>query len=148
MSESSARLDEQSTAVQAHVNILQQIIGRLSASSANCKAWCVAIASALLVLAADKGLPILVAVSLLPSFMFLILDAYYLSLERGFRHAHDEFVRKLHAGQLKLEDLFLMKPSGDVWNHRGWALLSISVWPFYTTLFLITLIVLSLMPKT
>jgi hypothetical protein len=41
--------------------------------------------SAILVIAADKGKPQYTLIGVIPTFLFLVLDTYYLSLEKRFR---------------------------------------------------------------
>lgn len=125
---------EDSPAVQAHLEMMQQVIGRMAANSTNCKAWAVAAVSAILVVAADKK-PEFSAVALLPAFMFWMLDGYYLSLEKSFREAYNHFVEKVHQGKIEPTDLFHLAPAGDRWlQSRNAFFLSFSIWPFYVTL--------------
>lgn len=78
-------LSEDSPSVQAHLSILQAIVLRMATNSSACKAWCISIVSAILVLVADKGKPQHALIALLPTLLFLALDAYYLSLEKHGR---------------------------------------------------------------
>jgi hypothetical protein len=80
-------LNPDSAAVQSYLNILQGVIARMAANSANCKTRCITLASALLVLIADKGKTNLMAIALIPVLLFCFLDAYYLAQERAFREA-------------------------------------------------------------
>jgi hypothetical protein len=127
-------LTEESASVQAHLEILQSIIQRMATNSASCKAWCITIVSAILVLIADKGKPNLALLAFLPTFLFLALDAYYLALEKAFRSSYNLFVRKLHSSELQLDDLFYVIPRGDMTKHQIEALKSFSVWGFYGAL--------------
>lgn len=124
-------LTEASAAVQAHLQIVQSVIQRMSANSNSCKAWCITLVSAVLVLIADKGKPNLAFLALLPTFLFLALDAYYLALERAFRSSYNGFVRKLHGGQIYVEDVYSVVPKGEISTHQIDALKSFSIWGFY-----------------
>lgn len=117
-----------------HLNMVQGIIHRMSANSASCKTWCITVVSALLVLIADKGKPQFVVVAVIPVLLFFILDAYYLSLEKAFRNAHNSFINKLHNGTLVISDLFAIKPEGNSVNTVSASLMSPSTWLFYLTL--------------
>ncbi|WP_103108729.1 hypothetical protein [Brevibacillus reuszeri] len=117
-----------------HLSMVQGIIQRMSANCASCKTWCITIVSALLVLIADKGKPQFVAVAVIPVVLFLILDAYYLSLEKAFRNAHNSFIKKLHDGNIAVSDLFAIKPEGNTLKTVCDALISPATWPFYLTL--------------
>lgn len=132
-------LSEESASVQAHLQILQGIIQRMAANSTSCKAWCITIVSAILVLIADKGKPNLALLAFLPTFLFLALDAYYLALEKAFRSSYNSFVKKLHRNELQVDDLFSVIPRGDMTNHQMEALKSFSVWGFYGALAILVL---------
>jgi hypothetical protein len=128
------KLDYNSPAVQSSLTILQDVITRMAGNSASAKTWCIALVSAILVLIADRGLPALAWIAVVPILLFCLLDAYYLALEKDFRHRYNELVRKLHTGAATIEDLFVVLPPGqspltreNVWR----AFKSFSVWPFY-----------------
>ena len=125
---------ENSQAVQSHLAILQSIIQRMAANSSSSKTWCITLVSAMLVIVADKGKPQYALLALIPTVLFLFLDAYYLGLERGFRNAYTAFIAKLHRGALHPEDLFVVVPQGGILCLFFSALRSFSVWPFYGTL--------------
>lgn len=131
---------ETSPAVQSHLTILQAVIQRMASNSASTKAWCVTLVSAILVIIADKGKPKYALIAAIPVVFFLILDAYYLSLERGFRKAYNTFIQKLHHGNLKIDDLFVVVPEGKQYRTFIDSLFSFSIWPFYITLFVMILI--------
>jgi hypothetical protein len=125
-----------SQAVQAHLGIIQAVIERMAANSSSCKAWCIALVSAVLVVLADKSKPEYAWLAMIPTVLFLVLDAYYLGLEKGFRDAYNEFIEKLHRGRLESADLYAVAPAGSpFWNFLS-ALRSFSVWPMYLTLVL------------
>jgi len=131
---------ESSEAVQAHLTIAQAVIGRMASNSASCKAWCIALVSAILVLIADKGRPQLSVIAGIPVVLFLALDAYYLSLERRFREAYNGFIDKLHHGKVVAADLYAVQPTGAPVKVFVEALASLSIWPFYGTLALMVLL--------
>jgi carbon starvation protein CstA len=113
-------LNLDSPSVQSYLGILQGVITRMATNSANAKAWCVALVSAIVVIIADKGRPEYVWISCVPIVLFFALDAYYLGLERLFRDVYNGFVRKLH---------------------EGTATGSFSIWPFYLLLIIMLLLV-------
>ena len=129
-------LSEDSPSVQAHLSILQAIVLRMATNSSACKAWCISIVSAILVLVADKGKPQHALIALLPTLLFLALDAYYLSLEKHFRAAYNGFVAKVHSGVVRPADLFSIEP-GVTAGETFAALRSFSVWAFYLPLVLL-----------
>jgi hypothetical protein len=77
---------ENSQAVQAHLGISQAIIQRMAANSASCKTWCITLVSAILVIVADKCKSQYALIAIVPIILFLVLDTYYLALERMFRN--------------------------------------------------------------
>ena len=133
-------LNESSPSVQAHLNILQNVIERMSSNSTSCKAWCIALVSAVLVIIADKEKPDLALLALIPTVLFLALDTYYLALEKGFRNAYKSFVAKVHNGTLKADDLYSVAPEGKPFNLHIAGLKSFSVWGFYSSLAVLILV--------
>lgn len=127
-------LDANSSAVQAHLNILQGVIQRMAENSRSCKVWCVTLVSAILVLVARTGEPHHALLALAPALLFLLLDAYYLALERAFRKSSEAFVAKLHTDGLAAADLYAVKPTGMGAGLFAACLKSFSVWLFYAVL--------------
>jgi len=132
---------ENSQAVQAHLQITQSVIQRMASNSASCKAWCITLVSAILVIVADKGKPHYALISIIPNFLFLTLDSYYLSLEKMFRESYNIFINKLHENKLVATDLYAVSPTGNLWKILPKSLISFSIWPFYLTLFIMICIV-------
>ncbi|MGL4498300.1 MAG: hypothetical protein ACRCU2_04480 [Planktothrix sp.] len=135
-------INSESSALQAHLSIMQNVIQRMASNSASCKTWCITIVSAILVVVADKDNNSNYAwIALLPTLIFAFLDTCYLALEKGFRNSYNEFVTKLHTGNLTVQELYIVK------KKEGFALLifksiqSFSIWGFYFPL--IVLIILT-----
>ncbi len=131
------RVTLNSPSVPSYLSILQAVIGRMAVNSASCKTWCVTLVSAIAVIIADKGRPNFVWISLIPIVLFLLLDSYYLALEKEFRDKYNDFIRKLHAGAATIEDVFIVAPrkgvavtSAGIIKASG----SMSIWPFYSLL--------------
>ena len=125
-------LNENSSAVQAHLTIMQGVINRMAENSRSSKVWCVTLVAATLVLVARTGEPQHALIALVPTLLFLFLDSYYLALERAFIRSQNAFVGKLHGGGLESADLYRVVPSGMGWRLVGRCLLgSVSIWPFY-----------------
>ena len=55
----------------------------MAENSRSCKVWCVTLVSAVLVLVARTEKPEYALIALIPAVLFLILDTYYLALERA-----------------------------------------------------------------
>ena len=125
-------LNHESSAVQKHLEIMQGVINRMAENSRTCKVWCVTLVAATLVLVARTGEPQHALIALVPTVLFYVLDAYYLSLERGFRRSYGGFVRKIHEGQASISDLYTVAPTGSITKGTLWAMFrSFSVPPFY-----------------
>lgn len=137
-------LSENSPSVQTHLSILQSVIQRMATNSTSCKAWCITIVSAVLVIVADKGKPEFAYIALLPTMLFCGLDAYYLALEKGFRQSYNSFIKKLHASQITAEDLYSVVPEGKISHHQIKSLGSFSVWGFYICLTVLVVLAKSL----
>lgn len=134
-----SKIDFESGAVQSYLSILQGIINRMSSNSAGCKTWCITLVSAITIVIANKSNPSYVWVALVPTSLFLFLDAYYLGLEQRFRENYNDFINKLHAGNAQIEDVFIVNSGGGFWTSlvsTFKAALSPSVWPFYGLLVL------------
>ncbi len=127
--------DANSEAVRTHLTILQDVIRRMAGNSASCKNWCIVLVAAILVLVARTATPDYALLALLPTLLFLFLDAYYLALEQVFRNSYNAFVRKLHSdGAVGLSDLYVVRPVGAVNKQMPVSLRSTSIWPFYLAL--------------
>ena len=134
-------LNVESSAVQAHLTIMQRIIQRMADNSRSCKTWCITLVSAVLVLVARQGRPDHTLLAAIPVLLFLFLDTYYLALERCFRRSYKIFVGKVHTGEVSVSDVYAVRPSGPLVGECGKCLLSFAIWPFYALL--IVLIVLT-----
>ena len=134
-------IQEDSPSVQAHLGILQGVIQRMASNSVSSKAWCITLVSAILVVVAGQGNSKYALIALIPTVLFLVLDAYYLALERAFIESYNSFVRKLHEQQVESSDLYAVKPTGNLIRMTFKAPWSFSVWPFYLTLVVMILVV-------
>ena len=129
-----------SQAVQTHLGIMQSVIQRMASNSALSKAWCIGLVSAVLVVVADKTDPDYAFIAAIPTVLFMVLDTYYLSLERRFIKSYNAFITKLHNGTLAADDLFAVVPAGPPLPSFLVSLTSFSIWPFYITLLVLVLL--------
>lgn len=134
------KLSDDSTSVQSHLTILQNVIQRMASNSTACKTWCITLVSAVLVIIADKGKPDYGFISFLPIIIFTFLDAYYLALEKSFRARYDDFVNKLHDKKIAKSDLYFISPLGKFKKHMIGAVMSPSIWGFYVSLLVLSMI--------
>jgi hypothetical protein len=76
-----------------HLQLVQGVVTRLATNSFLVKGWSLTVASALFGFGATRSEKPLVALGLLVAVVFMILDAYYLFLERAFRNLYDDIRR-------------------------------------------------------
>lgn len=130
-----------SDAVRAHLSILQAIIQRMAGNSASCKTQCiVTLGAALLVLVTRTETTNYVPLAVVAPLLFLILDTYYLALERAFRDSYNAFVGKLHKGEVALSDLYVVH-QGRIARQFARSLGSFAIWPFYGVLVILIVLV-------
>lgn len=134
------KTDINSQAVQSHLNITQSVIQRMATNSSSCKAWCITVVSAILVIVADKGKSQYAYIAIIPNILFFVLDTYYLTLEKMFRNSYNDFIRKLHDNKIESSDLFAVIPKGKWIKTFLKSIISFSIWPFYLTLLIMILL--------
>jgi hypothetical protein len=105
-----SEFDANSESVHKYLEILQGVINRMAANCTGCKTWCITLVSATVVIIADKSKPEYVWIAFVPLVLFCCLDAYYLALERSFRHRYNAFVDKLHIRSVTVSDLYTLTP--------------------------------------
>lgn len=132
--EDKSSLASDSSAVQAHITTMLAVIQRMAENSRSCKTWCITIVSAVLILVVRIEKPNYVLLALIPAAMFLLLDTYYLALERNFRKSYEAFVERLHEGKLITNELYVVSPTGSIVRQFFASLSSFSIWLFYLTL--------------
>lgn len=129
--------NETSQAVQAHLSIIQSVIQRMASNSAASKTYCITLVSAVLVIVADKGKPDYALLAVIPILLFLVLDAYYLALEKAFRNSYNAFIKKLHESTITMSDLFVVTPEGNFIKLFIKSFFSFSICAFYLSLLLL-----------
>ena len=130
-----SQLNHESSAVQKHLEIMQGAITRMAENSRYCKVWCVTLVAATLVLVARTGDAMHTLIAIVPIVLFLVLDAYYLALERGFRESYNSFVSGLARNETTVADLYKVGPKGSILRHFVSTLLgSFAILPFYALL--------------
>ena len=112
----------------------------MATNSSACKAWCITVVSAILVIVADKGKSQYAYIAIIPNILFFVLDTYYLTLEKMFRNSYNDFIRKLHDNKIESSDLFAVIPKGKWIKTFLKSIISFSIWPFYLTLLIMILL--------
>jgi hypothetical protein len=89
----------------AHLNMIQGVIGRMSGFSAGVKNFCVTISAAIIAVAFQKHVPMLVWAAIAVVLIFFVMDAYYLALEKRYRDLYEEVIGRpfTDAAQLSLK---------------------------------------------
>ena len=128
------QMGAESSAVQTHLQIMQDVIRRMAENSRSSKVWCVALVSATLILVTRTDSPHHALIALVPTLLLFVLDAYYLALERSFIKSYDTFVASLHEGRLAASAVYSIKPTGMGWKEVVWCFRSFSTLPFYAPL--------------
>lgn len=133
-------IEKNSQAIQTHLGILQNIIQRMASNSSAMKGYCITMVSAILVLVADKGQPKYAFIAIIPNFLFMILDTYYLVLEKGFRESYNDFINKYSKNRLDITDLYSVKPMGEKRCLICKSFFSFSIFGFYVGVLIMILI--------
>jgi len=94
-----------------HLEMLQASITRMAGYSFVAKGWSVTLTTAVLGLAAKDGSGVYLLVGALAIVLFWLIDAYYLSLERGFRTLFKAAVARREAD---LSETFDMAPASGL----------------------------------
>ncbi|WP_430453837.1 hypothetical protein [Rhodopirellula europaea] len=124
-------LDQDSESVLKTVDVQQSLIARMAASSSTVKNWCVTLATAVVVFAAEKDQWAYLWLALVPILLFAALDIYYLTLEKQFRARYESFIQKIHGSAVAQDDLFVVRPRRIEFSDAASAACSLSIWPFY-----------------
>lgn len=73
-----------------HLEFIQATITRMNQNSFQIKRWMITLVSALLALYASSENPVYIIIAVVPTFVFWLLDAYYLQQERRFRGVYND----------------------------------------------------------
>jgi hypothetical protein len=103
-------------AVQAHIAMLQGIINRVAGNSANCKTWTVAIIGGILSMS-NIGIPFLF-INLLICVVFLLLDCFYLGVEREIIAKQKDFLNDMDNGKDIDDRLYKIDRSPQEWGRH------------------------------
>lgn len=95
--------DELLTARVGHLNMIQGIVSRLATFSANAKNFCITVVAALIGVAFQQHLPLLLITAPFVVISFAALDIYYLAQERRFREFYREVADRPLAAAAKMD---------------------------------------------
>ena len=127
-----------------HLQLVQGVVTRLATNSFLVKGWSLTVASALFGFGATRSEKPLVGLGLFVAAVFMMLDAYYLSLERAFRDLYDAIRQdRIELFSLDYTKTLVGTPLWRVKLLRVLATLgSGSIWLFYGPLLLAGTIIL------
>jgi len=102
--------------VHKYMDMLQLNIQRMSQLSMRCKAWCIALFSAVFLFYLKEGEVAALQILFLPVGLFWYIDALYLSVERDFVKHFENLRKKILSKDTSVEwdDLFSFKTT------KGW----------------------------
>ena len=135
------------------IDLLQNTINRMANNSANCKNWFMAVVAAVIAFVANNPESANVLLVLLfVDLLFYCLDSYYLQLEKDFRDIECNFVKALNdstSDRTQINMLLLynfnyslvINDSKKKEKNIYKALKSPSTWPFYSSFFILIIIV-------
>ncbi|HEC91574.1 MAG TPA: hypothetical protein ENI51_01045 [Candidatus Atribacteria bacterium] len=114
-----------------HLEFIQAIISRMANHSFVVKGWAITLVVALFALVAKRPDKEFIMIAFLPIVLFWILDGYFLSRERKFRHLYDE-VRKKNEKEIDFSmDVSKFKKRETNWF---WSIFSKTILSFYVSL--------------
>ena len=128
-------------AVHAHITMLQGIINRMAANSANCKTWAITVLTALLVFIADDNNCFNdIRICVIPSLLFFLLDSFYLGIERHVIEQQNKFLNLILKDDNYEYSLFRLEKQQNRICATLEAMFSFSIMPFYGLLLALIII--------
>ena len=124
---------------QAHLQMIQAVINRLSQNSFLLKGWSVILISALFALAANNAKVLFIYLAYFPTIAFWVLDGYFLKQERLFRKLYD------HVRDIDENDIDFNMNTGNATDDSGsWidSMFSTTLILFHGTIFISVLVVM------
>ena len=130
--------------VRHYISLLQENINRMASNCTNCKTWLITIVSALCALQlANDAIKGYLWIALIPTVLFLVLDAYYLGQEKRFRDIETGFVERIKSGEDVLPELYTFRQTGEHSCRYFWkGFVSPSTWVMYATVAAIILLII------
>jgi uncharacterized membrane protein len=120
------------------------IVSRLASTGVQVKTWCVTAVGAISALAVNNKNSSLFAVGLAIVALFMLLDVFYLWLERRFRQGAFDLIHRVADGEVThLREFFTNRPPPQSRRAAVGVVFSASIFPFYfmtTTLLVIGLL--------
>lgn len=123
--------------VVSYLESLQNVISRMGGNSANIKALIAVVYTIFItILIAIKELKIYWWIGLIIVFVGMLMDTYYLALEKMYRKKYNNFVDNLNNGQIDEKAIYNMNPKNTYLKYELFAVMveaikSFSIIGFY-----------------
>jgi len=128
---------------QAHLEMIQGVVNRLSSNSFLLKGWSVVLVSALFALGAANAKAQFVYLAYFPAIAFWVLDGYFLWQERIFRALYDR-VRQMKEEEIDFSmDISKVKGGVSPWSD---VILSMTLLLFHGTV-VVSIVVVTVMTR-
>lgn len=119
--------------VQGFISQLDSIINRMGNNSANAKNWLMTLIAAAIAIQWSQEQLDKVLWLLVPTFLFMLTDMYYLGMERHFKDIQKEFIDTVRDGKEIKDSVYKItktRKCEQVCNTLR-SIDSLSIWPFY-----------------
>lgn len=134
--------------VCTYLEFLQNVISRMGGNSSNVKALIAVVYTIFVtVLIAIKELQQYWWIGLIISIAGMLMDAYYLALERMYRKRYNNFVKDLNSGKINEKEIFNMNPKNTDLKYEILAVMFETIKSFSITSFYILFIVVTVLLK-
>lgn len=139
--------NKENPAVCTYLEFLQNAINRMSTNSGAIKALIVVVYTIFItILIAIKEFDKYWWLGLIISIISMLMDAYYLALEKMYRKKYNNVVNDLNNGKLDEKQIYNMNPQNTELEHEVIAVMiesikSFSILPFYSLFIALTIII-------
>jgi hypothetical protein len=126
-------MDNNNEVTLKHLDFIQGVITRMNANSFQIKGMSITITAAILALYASSNNPLYLFVTVIPTFIFWFLDAYYLQQEQKFRGIYKDVAglsdesKRISVREFEMPS---QKYKGGEYCYLA-AFLSKTIWPIY-----------------
>ena len=134
--------------VVTYLEFLQNVISRMGGNSANIKALIAVVYTIFItILIAIKELKTYWWIGLIIVFVGILMDTYYLALEKMYRRKYNDFVDNLNNGQVDEKAIYNMNPKSTYLKYELFAVMLDAVRSFSVIVFYILFIGITILLK-
>ena len=134
--------------VVSYLESLQNVISRMGGNSANIKALIAVVYTIFItILIAIKELKNYWWIGLIIVFIGILMDTYYLALEKMYRRKYNDFVDNLNNGQVDEKAIYNMNPKSTYLKYELFAVMLDAVRSFSVIVFYILFIGITILLK-